>query len=86
MVEVIDYDLDIVKKLIDNNEIVLDTCLNGLKLKEILFNKNLISLTKLCENVEYYYFVKKLSKKLDITVFEFPSSDDISSFSLEERN
>ncbi|MDY3800957.1 MAG: hypothetical protein SOZ95_02855 [Bacilli bacterium] len=84
-VEVIDYDLDIVKKLIDNNEIVLDTCLNGLKLKEILFNKNLISLTKLCENVEYYYFVKKLSKKLDITVFEFPSSDDITSFSLEER-
>ena len=84
-VEVIDYALDIVKKLIDNNEIVLDTCLNGLKLKEILFNKNLISLTKLCENVEYYYFVKKLSKKLDITVFEFPSTDDITSFSLEQR-
>lgn len=83
--KVIDYDLDIVKKLIDNNEILLDTCLKGLKLKEILFNKNLISLSKLFENVEYYYFVKKLSKKLDITVFEFPSSDDITSFSLEER-
>ena len=57
--EIIDYNLDKIKELTDNGEIVLDSSLNGLKLKEILFNDNLISLTKLCENVEYYYFVNK---------------------------
>ena len=83
--EIIDYNLDKIKELTDNGEIVLDSSLNGLKLKEILFNDNLISLTKLCENVEYYYFVDKLCQKLDVTVFEFPDSKDIASFSLEEK-
>ena len=83
--EIIDYDLDRIKEIIDNGETVLDSCLNGLTLKEILFNDNLISLTRLCESVEYYYFANKLSKKLDVTLFEFPNSDDITSFSLEER-
>ena len=83
--EIIDYNLDKIKELTDNGEIVLDSSLNGLELKEILFNDNLISLTKLCENVEYYYFVNKLCQKLDVTVFEFPDSKYIASFSLEEK-
>lgn len=81
----IDYDIKRIRQLVDNGEFVLDTSLNSLKLKEIVFGNNYISLTKLCENVDFFYFVNKFSKTNDVTVFEFPDNRDINTFTSKEK-
>lgn len=80
-----DFDPVVISKLISEGNCVLDTSIESLKLKEIVFKNNYSSLNEICKYAEYYYFTNVFCKENKVYVYEYPDLTDINTFTSEEQ-